>query len=311
MPVGSVIIVSHNSGAYIEACLRALASFEDWKIILVDNSSNDDTVEKAQGAPLNLCLVLNPQNSGFAAAVNRGARVAEGDLFVILNPDALASPRSLDHLAQVLAATAGIGAAGGLLTRNDGTVEKGFTVRRLPTLGNMLAEVLLINRLWPTNPWNRSYRCLDLDYTKIQEVEQPAGACLAVKRRAWEDTAGFDENFFPVWFEDVDFCYRLRDKGWKILYSPEAVFIHAGGHSVKRLPFRDRESFWYKNLLRYFRKHHPRWEVSVLRAGVAIGLLLRVVLAVPGRRVTGVSVAQAASSYWHVVWHYAVKGEDL
>src|SRR5437016_13797306 len=101
MPVGSVIIVSHNSGAYIEACLRALASFEDWKIILVDNSSNDDTVEKAQGAPLNLCLVLNPQNSGFAAAVNRGARVAEGDLFVILNPDALASPRSLDHLAQV------------------------------------------------------------------------------------------------------------------------------------------------------------------------------------------------------------------
>src|SRR5947209_9135174 len=149
MPVGSVIIVSHNSGAHIEACLRALASFVNWKVILVDNLSSDDTVEKAQSAPLNLCLVLNPQNSGFAAAVNRGARVAEGDLFVILNPDALASPRSLDHLAQVLAATAGIGAAGGLLTRNDGTVEKGFTVRRLPTLGSMLSEILLINRIWP------------------------------------------------------------------------------------------------------------------------------------------------------------------
>ena len=150
----------------------------------------------------------------------------------------------------------------------------------------MLAEVLLINRIWPTNPWNRRYRCLDLDYTKVQEVEQPAGACLAIKRRAWEDAGGFDESFFPVWFEDVDFCSRLRDKGWKIVYSPGAVFTHVGGHSVKKLPFRDRQVFWYKNLLRYFRKHHRHWEVSVLRAGIAIGLLLRVLLAL-GRRATG------------------------
>ena|SRR5437016_6672354 len=310
MPVGSVIIVSHNSAAYIEGCLRALASFEDWKIILVDNSSNDDTVERAQGVRVDLSLVLNAQNTGFAAAVNQGAQVAEGNLFVVLNPDAFASPRSLDSLAQVLSAADAVGAAGGLLTKNNGTAEKGFTVRRLPSLGSMLAEVLLINRIWPTNPWNRRYRCLDLDYTKVQEVEQPAGACLAIKRRAWEDAGGFDESFFPVWFEDVDFCSRLRDKGWKIVYSPGAVFTHVGGHSVKKLPFRDRQVFWYKNLLRYFRKHHRHWEVSVLRAGIAIGLLLRVLLAL-GRRATGVSVAQAVSSYWHIIWHYALKGEDV
>jgi N-acetylglucosaminyl-diphospho-decaprenol L-rhamnosyltransferase len=310
MPVGSIIIVSRNSGAYIEACLRALARFVDWKIILVDNSSSDDTVEKAQNTPVEVCMVLNAQNIGFAGAVNRGVQIAEGSLFVIVNPDALASPRSMDHLVQVAAAD-GIGAVGGLLTKNDGAVDKGFTVRGFPTLGSMLAEVLLVNRVWPTNPWNRRYRCLDLDYTKIQEVEQPAGACLAIKRQAWEDVGGFDESFFPVWFEDVDFCYRLRDKGWKILYSPEAVFTHAGGHSIKKLPFRDQQSFWYKNLLRYFRKHHRRWEVSALRAGIGIGLLLRAALAVAGRRATGVSFVQAMRSYWHVVWHYALKGEEL
>jgi GT2 family glycosyltransferase len=311
MPVGSVIIVSYNSGDCIRACLSALASFVDWKIVLVDNSSSDNTLEEAQSALVDLCVVLNLQNIGFAAAVNRGAQVAEGNLFVILNPDALASPSSLDHLAQMLAADDGLGAVGGLLKKNDGAVDTGFTVRRFPTLGSMLAEVLLVNRMWPRNPWNRQYRCLDLDYTKIQEVEQPAGACLAIKRQAWEDAGGFDENFYPVWFEDVDFCYRLRKKGWKILCSPDAVFIHAGGHSVTKLPFRDRQSFWYKNLLRYFRKHHGRWEVGALRAAIGIGLLLRMVLAFPGRRATGVSVTQAVSSYWHIVWHYAVKGGYL
>src|SRR5919109_5272886 len=134
MPVGSVIIVSYNSGDCIRACLSALASFVDWKIVLVDNSSSDNTLEEAQSALVDLCVVLNLQNIGFAAAVNRGAQVAEGNLFVILNPDALASPSSLDHLAQMLAADDGLGAVGGLLKKNDGAVDTGFTVRRFPTL---------------------------------------------------------------------------------------------------------------------------------------------------------------------------------
>ena len=108
-------------------------------------------------------------------------------------------------------------------------------VRRFPSLGSMLAEVLLLNRLWPGNPWNVRYRCLDLDYRTLQEVDQPAGACLAIKQQAWEAAKGFDGSFFPVWFEDVDFCRRLRNGGWKVVYCPDAVFRHVGAHSVSKL----------------------------------------------------------------------------
>lgn len=308
MFIGSVIVVSHNSRCCVEACLQALASYEHWKIILVDNSSTDDTVEKARRALWNVHLLLNTQNVGFAGAVNQGVRAAEGDIFVILNPDAVSTPGALDKIAQVLEGE-DVGAAGALLVEKDGAVEKGFTVRRFPTLGNMLAEVLLINRVWPANRWNRRYRCLDLDYAVLQAVEQPAGSCLAVKRKAWEETGGFDESFFPVWFEDVDFCYRLRSAGYKILYCPDAVFIHSGAHSVSKLDFRDKQSFWYRNLLRYFDKHHPRWQLVALRVGIVAGLLLRALLSSVGLRPGGIPVLQAVRAYGYVAWSSAVRGD--
>ena len=308
MPTGTVVIVTYNSGTCIRACLQALIPFTQWKIVMVDNNSKDDTVRTARTLPLQMYTLINAHNVGFAGAVNQALKVAEGDLVVILNPDLIATAGSLDKLAQALR-TDTVGAAGGLLSE-DGRPQKGFTVRRFPTLGTMLAEVLLVNRIWRGNPWNVRYRCLDLDYQTAQEVEHPAGACLAVKREAWERIGGFDESFFPVWFEDVDFCRRLRSAGWKILYCPDAIFMHAGGHSVNKLRFRDRQSFWYRNLLRYFAKHHSRWDLGLLRAGIAVGLLFRGLLSLMGLRPAGTSVAETIGAYWHVAWHYAMRRAD-
>ena len=299
MPVGSVIIVSYNSEAYIEACLLALERAEDWRVILVDNCSTDDTVKRARQVCRKTCMLLNPQNLGFGAAVNQGAKVAEGDVFVVLNPDTISNSYSLEKLAQAVTAN-DVGAAGGLLVPSGEPVENGFTVRRFPTLGSMLVQVLLINQIWPRNPWNRYYRCLDLDYRLAQEVDQPAGACLAVKRKAWEDVGGFDQRFFPVWFEDVDFCRRLRSNGWKIVYCPDAVFTHAGGHSVNRLRFEEKQVFWYRNLLRYFAKHHSQAEIGFLQASIVLGLVLRVLLSLCGLQPAGVPAREAIRAYWNV-----------
>jgi N-acetylglucosaminyl-diphospho-decaprenol L-rhamnosyltransferase len=309
MPLGTIVIVTHNSGSCIGACLQALAPFRQWKVVMVDNDSKDDTVRKAQACPLKVHTLINSHNAGFACAVNQAVKVAEGDLFVILNPDTVASAGSLDNLAKALRMHA-VGAAGGLLLNEGGLPQKGFTVRRFPTIGSMLAEVLLVNRIWQSNPWNVRYRCLDLDYQTAQEVEQPAGACLAVKRQAWEMVDGFDESFFPVWFEDVDFCRRLRDRGWRIVYCPDAIFLHAGAHSVNRLAFRDRQSYWYRNVLRYFAKHHSRSELAFLRVGITVGMLLRTLLSLVGFRPSGTSVAETVEAYWRVAWHYAIRGGD-
>lgn len=307
MLTGSVVIVTYNSAECIGPCLQALAQFTDWKIVVVDNASSDATVQVARKIAANVCLLCNSENRGFAGAVNQGIKAGEGDIVVILNADAIAAGDALDRLRGSFAGS-GVGVVGGSLRRGDGSVEEGFTVRRFPTLGSALSEVLLLNRVWPNNPWNRRYRCRDLDYTRLQEVEQPAGACLAINRQAWEDVGGFDQGFYPVWFEDVDFCQRVRTAGWRILYCPDAVFAHAGGHSVSQLSFRDRQSFWYRNLLRYFAKHHPGWEFQILRWSVVAGLLMRGTLAVIGLRPPGVSLREAVTAYHHAAWQDAITG---
>ena len=111
-------------------------------------------------------------------------------------------------------------AVGGALLESDGQPARGFAFRRLPTLWALVFEATLVNQLWPGNPINRRYRCLDADYSQQQEVEQPAGACLAITHTTWDNLGGFDEQFFPVWFEDVDLCKRLRDAGRKNLLLP-------------------------------------------------------------------------------------------
>ena len=115
-------------------------------------------------------------------------------------------------------------------------------------------------------------------------MEQPAGACLLVKRSVWEAVGGFDEGFYPLWFEDVDFCLRLHARGWRIVYEPRARFRHAGGHSLTALGASEQQLYWYWNLLRYFRKHHSRLGVGMLRGGIFLGMLLRILATTLGAR---------------------------
>ncbi|HXE75404.1 MAG TPA: glycosyltransferase family 2 protein [Candidatus Xenobia bacterium] len=278
---GSIVIVTFNSAAHIEACLQSVRS-SGWEVIVVDNGSTDDSVARARAFP-DLVVLTNSQNRGFAAAANQGVKAARGDWVLLLNPDAAAEPGALDALTSV-ASEVNAEAAGGRLLNPDGTTQVGFTLRRLPRLPDMLAEVLLLNRVFPRNPWNRRYRCLDMSCEVAAEVEQPAGACLLVKRQVWEELGGMDESFFPLWFEDVDFCRRLRQRGGRIVYAPQARFRHRGAHSVKSLPAAERQLAWYRNLLRYFRKHHGLVAAAILRLGIVAGALLRLLATAIGAR---------------------------
>lgn len=300
MPRCSVIIVTYNSAAHIEACLRALAS-QDCEIVVVDNASQDDTVTrvKALAAQVALQLITVSRNIGFACGVNHGARAASGEVLLILNPDAVAEPGAVDALLKCVVRSGAV-AAGGALLSNDGQPARGFAFRRLPTLVSMLFEALLVNQLWPGNPVNRRYRCLDADHSREQEVEQPAGACLAVTRSAWEMMGGMDTQFFPVWFEDVDFCARLRESGMKVMYCPAARFQHVGAHSVGKLEFCDKQQFWYGNMLRYARKHFAAWKVLALRCGIVVGMGLRTLAAVLGAGPKEVPWTTAVRGYWRV-----------
>ena len=301
MPCCSVIVVTYNSGAQIGACLRALAA-QPCEIIVVDNASQDDTVSRVQALAkeVPLRLVRMPRNLGFAAGVNQGARTANTEAILMLNPDAVAEVGAIDALLSGLAKS-GAAAASGSLLDEDGSPAKGFSFRRLPTLSSLLCEVLLVNQAWPSNPVNRRYRCLEADYSREQEVEQPAGACLAVRRENWERLGGMDAGFYPVWFEDVDFCLRVRQSGGRIMYCPAARFRHIGAHSVGQLDFEARQVYWYRNMLRYAGKHFAAWKILILRLGILTGIMIRVTAALLGSRPKGVPLGQAVHGYWRVV----------
>ena len=122
---------------------------------------------------------------------------------------------------------------------------------------------------------------------------------LQSRARRGQRFGGLDEQFFPVWFEDVDFCKRLLECSAKIVYCPTARFRHSGAHSVSKLSFRDKQVFWYSNMLRYARKHFTPGQVQVLRAGIVTGMLLRSLAAIFGARKT--QLREALKAYWTVM----------
>ena len=310
MPRCSVIVVTYNSSAQIGACLRAL-SLQDCELVVVDNASQDDTVARVRALEeqISLQLLTISRNIGFAGGVNQGVRAASGDVLLILNPDAVAEQGAIDAILDCVA-TSGASAVGGALLESNGQPARGFAFRRIPTLSALLFEVLLVNQIWPGNPVNRRYRCLDADYSTQQQIEQPAGACLAITRKAWDSIEGMDASFFPVWFEDVDLCKRLLDRGASIVYCPGARFRHSGAHSVGQMEFRDKQMFWYQNMVRYARKHFSRVQSLVLRVAIFKGMLLRMLASLVGKGPKGLPPGEAIRSYARVAkWVIGLSGD--
>ena len=265
-----IIIVTYNSAAEIGACLdAALASGAD--IVVVDNASGDSTI--AEVARRGVRLIANSENRGFAGGVNQGCAVLNSPYVLLLNPDAVIQT-SLEPLREACD-WCGAAGAGGKLVDPSGRAQAGFMVRGLPTATTLALEALLLNRIWPGNPVNRRYRCLDLDVTSRSTVEQPAGAFFMVRRAVWQELGGLDESFFPLWFEDVDFCRRIQDRGFSLHFIPEAVAKHTGGHSVSHLSLEMRLIYWYGSLLRYSAKHFGPLAFRAVCLAVVTGSFLR------------------------------------
>ena len=295
----SILIVTYNSEQWISRCLESLAA-SGAEIVVADNGSTDHTVDVVRRFP-KVKLLPSPTNLGFAAAVNRAARQSAGQSLLILNPDTICRT-PLSPLEEALHRSEKIVAAAPRLVDSGGQFQRGFAVRRLPTRTALLLEILLVNRLFPNNPVNRRYRCLDFDPEREQEVEQPAGACLLVRRSSFEAAGGMDENFSPLWFEDVDLCQRLRQAGGTILYVPAVRFEHAGGHSLRAVTFSEKQVYWYRNLLYYVRKHYGWGTGAMVRlallAGVGLRMVAELISLVLNRRTPARVRGERLRAYW-------------
>lgn len=272
----SIVVVTWNSAADIEACVDSINFGSEFEVIVVDNASSDATRDKL-GRYHHLKLVVNTSNRGYARANNQGIKLATGEYVLLLNPDTRAERGALDALCRYLDEHPAAGAVAPRLISPDGATQ--YSIRSFPTATSLFWELIGLSRLFPKNHVFGRWKMKYFDYGRTAEVEQPMASCLMVRRSVLESLGGMDERF-PIFFNDVDLSKRMAEIGWKTTYLADARVVHRHGGSTKQVRTKMiRES--HRSAFRYLRKH-DRSGIFWLKAVVLLPLfevtsLLRVI----------------------------------
>lgn len=250
MSLLSIVIVSFNAGADLQACLLSLTKGPPscaHEIIVVDNDSADGSAAAAERIP-GVRVIRMGRNAGFAAANNAGIRESRGDLLLLLNSDTLVPPGALDRLSERLLATDGAAIAGPRLLDGAGRPELSF--------GRMISPLNELRQKNRTPAW------IATETAREQFVDWVSGACLLVRRAEAEAVGLLDERFF-LYTEDVDFCHAIRMLGGKVLFTPAAEITHLRGRSRTTQPEASRQAYRASQIA-FYEKHHP-WYTPLLR----------------------------------------------
>jgi len=280
----SVVIVNYNAGLELVSCVQSLDfAHNDIEVIVVDNASHDDSIHQLCtqfSGESKLTVLHNAKNLGFAVACNQGSRVAVGDFLLYLNPDCLIEPETIPALLQCLQNDPQAGMVGGLILNPDGSEQRGCR-RAVPTPWKSLVNSLGLKSLSRLNPHIFSDFRLDQEPLPKQAVAVDAisGACMLVSRSALADVGPLDEGYF-LHCEDLDWCMRFRQRGWKIMFVPQARLCHSKGACSSSRPVFVEWSK-HKGMVRFSRKffadHYPPpllwliWLGIWLRFGLSLG----------------------------------------
>ena len=296
-PAVSVIVVTFDSAATISACLGSLdgAGSGSFEVVVVDNGSSDGSVGLVRAACPQATVVPVGANLGFSAGCNLGMRRARGRHLLLLNPDTVMLPGALGELVAFLDAHPGAGVAAPKLLNADLT-DQG-TARSFPTPAVALfGRRSWLSRTFPGNRWTRRYLTGRSEVGAAPfEVDWVSGACFAVPRRVVDDVGPLDEGFFMYW-EDADWCRRIRAAGYSVHCVPAARVTHDEGTARQGWAPRQVVRF-HRSAYRYYAKHELCGSRRPLRAPLAAGLGARAAVLVAGawlRKGTG-PAASAAS----------------
>ena len=273
-PTVRVVCVVYHPGPELDEFARSLATATaagaaGIEMVIVDNGT-DQTRSRSVADEAGATLVVPGTNLGYAAAANRGAAAATADWIVVCNSDLVWQPGSLDVLVAAGGAHPGAGSLGPALLNPDGTVYP--SARELPSLTQGVGHALLA-RVWPGNPWTRAYQARQETAGGERTAGWLSGACLLLRREAFEAVGGFDESYF-MFFEDVDLGERLGRAGWTNLCVPAARVTHIGGTSWRSRP----ESMiraHHASAYRYLARRYGRWYQAPVRWVIRAGLAAR------------------------------------
>jgi GT2 family glycosyltransferase len=261
-PTLSVILVTYRSRPFIDVCLESLALAIGGlpaEIVVVDNASGDGIAAHVAARHPRVRVIESPVNGGFAHGIRLGLAATSGRYVLWLNPDSRVRPESAAGLREWLDwmdAHPDVGICGGRVLDPDGTLQR--SVRSFPSYTAVLgARYSVLTRWWPSNPFTRRYLRDDLTYDTPVAVDWVSGACLLHRRTASDALGGPDDGFF-MYFEDVDFCYRAWQSGWKVYFHPAFVVEHHIAGSSRHVPVRMlRER--HRSMWRWYTKHFRRF----------------------------------------------------
>lgn len=259
----SVIVVSWNVAKLLDKCLSTLK--EDLKdieaeVFVVDNASADNSVETVRRNHPWVKLTANQENLGFAKANNQALKQCKGNYILLLNPDTEVLAGAISKLLSFLETNPQAGIVAPQLINSDGSIQR--SCRAFPTFQFMFYELIGLSKLFPNNPKFGQYKMLDFNHEQLREVDQPEGACLMLRREVINQVGSLDEGFFML-FEEVDWCYRIKNSGWQIWFYPEAKVIHHYGQSIKQVKAKMILSS-HRGLYRFWQKHYAggRWYLA-------------------------------------------------
>jgi len=259
----TVSIVSYNSLNFLRDCLDSILENPPslkYEIIVVDNASADGSCELVQKNFPQVKLLRNSKNTGFAAANNKAISKTNSKYILLINSDCKVYKNSLDNLVSFMEKNKKVGIAGPKIINSDGSVQ--LSCRKFPSIFNAAFHTILTN-IVPNNPFSRKYKLADVNRDTPFEVDWVSGSAMIIRRKALEDTGPIDERYF-MYVEDLDLCYRMWQKSWKVYYYPCASILHhiggSSGNSELKACFRMQRSVFYF----FWKNYRKSWKVFLI-----------------------------------------------
>lgn len=272
----SIIVVNYNAGILLTECID-FSLKQAGEVIVIDNASSDSsikTLELAFGNDPRLKIIQNSKNLGFSAACNIGCKASTGDYLLFLNPDSLLHNNTVEKLVKSFDFSPYVGMVGGRLVNRDGSEQAGGR-RAVPTPWRSFVRAFGLSRY--ANRWPILFYDFNLHKHSLPDepiyVEAISGACMMIKREVMEEVGHWDDSYF-LHCEDLDFCMRFRQKGWRILFVPDAPITHyLGICSASRPIFVE----WHKHkgMILFYRKFFRYQYPGILMWLVSVGVWFR------------------------------------
>lgn len=258
----AIVIVSYNTRDLLRECLASIFAGRiegSYAVYVVDNKSSDGSADMVQAEFPAVHLIRQAENSGYAVANNVGlqaagfGRGASPRYALLLNPDTLLPPDALAQMLAFMEAHPDAGAAGPKLVRQDGSLDKACR-RAFPSPENALYRLSGLSRLFPRHPRFGRYNLEYLDPDELSEVDSLVGAFMLMRGQTLDEVGLLDERFF-MYGEDIDLCYRIKQRGWRVYYYPAVTVLHYKGASSRQRSTASIVNF-YRAMELFYDKHY-------------------------------------------------------